>query len=446
MHRPAVDRSPLGPAGPSTALLTDRYELTMLDAALRSGVAARRAVFEVFTRAIPAGRRFGVFAGLGPLLDAVERFRFGPPELDWLAAEGIVSADTLGWLAGHSFAGSIDAYSEGEPYSAGSPVLTVEGSFGEAVLLETLVLSVLNHDSAVASAAALIVEAAGGRPVIEMGSRRTDPAAAVAAARAAYICGFASTSNLEAGRRYGIPTAGTVAHAFVLAHPSEREAFRAQVASLGPGTTLLVDTFDPAGGIANAVAAAGDGLDAVRIDSGDLVAETWRARRLLDDLGAAATRIVVTGDLDTHALAALADAPADSYGVGTNLVTGLGHPTAGFVYKLVAVGDDHGDLRPVAKQSPGKSDVGGRKWAWRIREPGWADLVATDVKPPPGPNRALQSRVVEDGRVVRRAAVHEARELHRAAVGEIPPGEHLVAYLRGGPDRPGRGATVTPSP
>ncbi len=417
----------------------------MLDAALRSGVADHPAVFEVFARRLPEGRLFGVFAGLGRLLDAIDQFEFGAAETDWLGQRGIVSPATRDWLRGRRFTGDIDAYAEGELYTANSPVLTVAGTFGDAVLLETLALSILNHDSAIAAAAALIVGAAAGRPVIEMGSRRTDPGAAVAASRAAYLAGFASTSNLEAGRRYGIPTAGTAAHAFTLVYGSERDAFSAQIASLGVGTTLLIDTYDPDQGIRNAVAVAGPGLGAVRIDSGDLVSEAWRARRLLDELGANRTEVVITGDLDDRTLVALADAPADGYGVGTNVVTGLGHPTAGFVYKLVAVGDGPGaPLRPVAKRSPGKATVGGRKWAWRVHEarppdvfdgppprydrPVWADLLATDGRPPPEVHRVLQHRVVEGGRVVARVALAEARQFHRRARAELPQGEPLISY------------------
>ncbi len=316
----AADR----PEGPSTALFTDRYELTMLDAALRAGVADHPATFEVFARRLPEGRLHGTFAGLGRLLEAIERYTFGPDELAWLADDGVVSDETLDWLDGRRFSGTVDAYREGEHYTANSPVLTVAGAFGEAVLLETLVLSVVNHDSAVAAAADLLVRAAAGRPIIEMGSRRTDPTAAVAAARAAYLAGFASTSNLEAGRRYGIPTAGTAAHAFTLLFDEEKDAFVAQVTSLGASTTLLVDTYDPELGIRNAVAVAGAGLGAVRIDSGDLVSEAGRARELLDELGASRTGVIVTGDLDYHTLVALRDAPVDGYGVGTNVVTGLG--------------------------------------------------------------------------------------------------------------------------
>ncbi|MDT3438839.1 MULTISPECIES: nicotinate phosphoribosyltransferase [unclassified Pseudofrankia] len=361
----------------STALLTDHYELTMLRAALKSGAAGRRATFEVFARSLPAGRRYGVVAGTGRLLEALADFRFGPDELSLLTGTGVVDAETADWLAGYRFSGEIHGFAEGEPYLPGTPVLVVEGMFAECVLLETLTLSVLNHDSAIAAAGARMVQAAGGRPLIEMGSRRTHEEAAVAAARAAYLVGFDATSNLEAARRWGVPTSGTAAHAFTLIHATERDAFAAQVATLGAGTTLLVDTYDTREGIAAAVAVAGPGLGAIRIDSGDLAAGVRAARAQLDALGATGTRVIVTGDLDEHGIARLAGVPAAGYGVGTNLVTGAGAPTAGFVYKLVEV-----DGRPVAKTSVGKATRGGRKEVLRRHD---ADGVAVvDLVVPAG--------------------------------------------------------------
>ena len=213
----------------SSALLTDRYELTMLESALASGLADHRAVFEVFARRLPPGRRFGVVAGQGRLAVLLPDLVYGADEL---AALDFLAPPARRWLADRRPSLEVSAYAEGETYTAGSPVLTVAGCFGEGLLLETLVLSVLNHDTAVASAAARMVLAAGGRPLLEMGGRRTHEQAAVAAARAAYVAGFAMTSNLEAGRRHGVPTAGTSAHAFTLAHEDELSAFRAQVASL----------------------------------------------------------------------------------------------------------------------------------------------------------------------------------------------------------------------
>jgi nicotinate phosphoribosyltransferase len=348
----------------SSGLLTDRYELTMLDAALRDGSAARPCTFEVFARRLPEGRRYGVVAGTGRLLDAITRFGFTADEIDWLVATGVVSESAGRYLADYRFRGDVSGYREGELFFPYSPLLTVTGSFGEAVVLETLVLSILNHDAAVAAAAARMVTAAHGRPIIEMGSRRTHERAAVVAARAAYLAGFASTSNLAAQREFGVPTAGTAAHAFTLLHDDEAAAFRAQIASLGADTTLLVDTYDITRGIATAVEVAGPALGAVRIDSGDLGVLAHQARIQLDGLGATNTRIVVSGDLDEYAIAALAAAPVDAYGAGTAVVTGSGAPTAGLVYKLVEV-----DGRPVAKRSEHKQTQGGRKSGWRRYKP-----------------------------------------------------------------------------
>ncbi|MCW2667700.1 MAG: nicotinate phosphoribosyltransferase [Frankiales bacterium] len=396
----------------SVALLTDRYELTMLDALLHDQpdgppLAERRAVFEVFTRRLPPGRRFGIVAGQGRLATALPALRFGDDDLT--ALDGVVSARALSWLAGRSLSLEISAYAEGEVFVAGSPVLTVQGRLGEGLLLETLALSVLNADSAIASAAARMVLAAQGRPLLEMGGRRTHEQAAVSAARAAYVAGFAATSNLEAGRRHGVPTVGTSAHAFTLAHGDEPAAFRAQVAALGQGTTLLVDTYDTEQGIRHAVEAAGTGLGAVRLDSGDPAEEARRARALLDGLGATRTRIVTTGDLDEHRIAELSAAPVDVYGVGTSLVTGSGAPTCGFVYKLVAVEDPDGRLRPVAKRSAGKATVGGRKWAYRTRDGRELLLRSADAAAPEGA-RPLQ-QPLPDGDAVEQARAHCASVL-----------------------------------
>ena len=350
-----------------TGLLTDRYELTMLDSWVRDGSAgAHSAVFEVFARRLPEGRRYGVLAGLGRLLPLIEAFTFDADEVAWLEEQGVVGEQGAAYLRDFRFRGDIDAYPEGDLYFPGSPVLTVRGTLGEGIVLETLVLSVLNHDTAIASAAARMVTAAAGRPIIEMGGRRTHEQAAIATARAAYLAGFASTSNLAAGRRYGIPTVGTAAHAFTLAHESEEAAFRSQVEAQGAGTTLLVDTYDIAEGIRTAVRVAGPALGAVRIDSGDLAEEAVKARALLDELGATSTRVVATSDLDEFVITALADAPIDGYGVGTRVATGSGHPTASMVYKLVAVSDSvDGPLRPVSKKSKDKVSLGGHKTAWR---------------------------------------------------------------------------------
>ena len=319
-----MTRSPADARGPSTALLTDHYELTMVQAALRAGTAGRRSVFELFPRRLPEGRRYGVVAGVGRALDAIEAFRFTDEDLAVL--EDVVDEATREWLASYRFSGDVWGYAEGEAYFPYSPLLVVEGGFAEAVLLETVLLSIYNHDSAIASAASRMTWAAGDRPCIEMGSRRTHEEAAVAAARAAYVAGFATTSNLAARHRYGVPTAGTAAHSFVLLHDTEADAFRAQVDALGVGTTLLVDTYDVAEAVRAGVGIAGPDLGAVRLDSGDLGVLAHEVRAQLDALGATGTRILVTSDLDEHAIASLASAPVDGYGVGTQLVTGIGPP------------------------------------------------------------------------------------------------------------------------
>ncbi|BDI23376.1 nicotinate phosphoribosyltransferase [Herbiconiux sp. L3-i23] len=416
----------------STALLTDRYELTMLDAALHAGTHERESVFEVFGRSLPGSRRYGVFAGVGRLLEAIEQFRFGDAELGWLSENAVVSPEALDYLADYRFGGDIRGYREGELYFPGSPLLVVQGSFAEAVLLETLVLSVLNYDSAVATAAARMVSAAGTRPLAEMGSRRTGEWSAVAAARAAWIAGFAATSNLEAGRRWSVPTMGTAAHAFTLLHDDEEQAFRAQVDRLGPGTTLLVDTFDVPTAVRRAVEVAGTGLGAVRIDSGDLPIVVAETRELLDSLGATNTRITVTNDLDEYGIAILSASPVDSYGVGTSVVTGSGHPAAGMVYKLVAHRDDTGAWVNVAKKSTSKASVAGSKHAFRRLEgdTATAELIRIDRADAREQADAadgervlhvpLVSRGIADPRWLGAAGTAAAREHHAAVVRELP--------------------------
>lgn len=406
-------------AGVSTALLTDRYELTMVAAAVADGTADRTCVFEVFARRLPDGRRYGVVAGTGRLLESISRFRFGDEELAALA--DIVDRSTLDWLADYRFSGEVDGYPEGELYFPGSPILTVRGTFADAVVLETLALSILNHDSAIASAAARMVTAAAGRPLIEMGSRRTHEAAAVAAARAAYLAGFSATSNLESERRHGIPTAGTAAHAWILLHDDELGAFASQVKSLGADTTLLVDTYDIRHGIELAVEAAGTGLGAIRIDSGDLGEMARQAREQLDALGATNTKIVLSGDLDEYAIAALRAEPVDTYGVGTSVVTGSGAPTAGMVYKLVEV-----DGRPVAKRSAAKESRGGAKSAVRRFKPtGTAveEVVHAAGSPPEiGPHdRVLPVPMIRGGEQLDGLeTLEQSRERLRAALVAVP--------------------------
>jgi nicotinate phosphoribosyltransferase len=426
LSRTPLSRTPLT----STALLTDHYELTMLQAALHSGAARRRCVFEVFARRLPDGRRYGVVAGTARLVEAVRAFRFGGPEIERLRVAHVVDSRTLAFLSEYRFKGNIWGYAEGECFFPGSPLLVVEGTFAESVVLETVLLSILNHDAAIASAASRMTNAAGDRPCIEMGSRRTHEWAAVAAARAAYIGGFATTSNLEAGRTYGVPTAGTSAHSFTLLHDDERAAFEAQVASFGRGTTLLVDTYDVTAAVNLAVEIAGVGLGAIRLDSGDLLAQARQVRAQLDALGATKTRIIVTSDLDEHSIAALAAAPVDAYGVGTALVTGSGAPTAGLVYKLVAREDARGHLVGVAKRSKDKLSVGGRKWAMRrLNALGVAEAEVIGIGEIPagdGNDRLLLVDLMRGGEIIAdqpldgALALESARARHDQSRAELP--------------------------
>ncbi|SLK07966.1 nicotinate phosphoribosyltransferase [Arthrobacter sp. P2b] len=414
---------------PRTSFYTDHYELTMLQASLHSGAAHRKSVFEAFARRLPDGRRYGIVAGTGRLLEGIANFRFGEAELEFLERTNVVNRQTLEYLASYRFSGDIWGYAEGEAYFPNSPILIVEATFAEACMLETYLLSVLNHDSAIASAASRMVSAAHGRPCIEMGSRRTHEEAAASAARAAVIAGFDSTSNLEAGIRYGIKTVGTAAHSFTLLHDTERDAFEAQLAALGEGTSLLVDTYDVETAVRTAVDLAGSRLGAVRLDSGDLVDQAQWVRRLLDDLGNENTKIVVTSDLDEYAIAALQSAPVDSYGVGTSLVTGSGAPTASMVYKLVSRTDDDGDFVSVAKAAKNKASVGGRKYALRkLDERGiaTAEIVGVGRRPEDdGNDRSLLQQFMKNGELLPGWTGHEgvlrARRRHADSMAELPP-------------------------
>nr|WP_306233720.1 nicotinate phosphoribosyltransferase [Agrococcus sp. REN33] len=429
-----------------TALMTDRYELTMIDAAMRAGTAFRPSVFEAFARRLPGARRYGVVAGTGRFLERVAEFRFGDDELRFLRENHVVSPELLDWLADYRFSGDIRGYAEGELYFPGSPILVIEGTFAEAVVLETVALSVLNYDSAVANAATRMTRAAKGRPVAEMGSRRANEEAAVAAARAAYIAGFSATSNLAAGARWGIPTMGTAAHSFTLLHDTEAEAFQAQIDVLGVDTTLLVDTYDIEQGIRTAIEVAGTSLGGIRLDSGDLVEVAADARRLLDSLGATDTRITVTSDLDEYAIAGLQASPVDAYGVGTSVVTGSGAPAAGMVYKLVSRQGDDGEWVGVGKKSEDKASKPGEKSAVRTLDAGGVaveeTVLVTDdplvVEAAAQTGRPLQVPLVVAGEIQQQwlghSGVELARQRHDASVAELPSEAHRLA--RGEPVLP----------
>lgn len=420
-----------------TALQTDHYELTMLASALRDGTAHKPAVFELFARKLPEGRRYGVVGGTRRAIQAIQNFRFSPEQLHFLEHFAQLDETTLEYLANYRFQGTVTGYPEGEIFYPGSPLLTVEGTFGECVILETVVLSIFNHDVAVMSAASRMVNAATQHmgtadestlPIIEMGSRRTHESAAPAAARAAYIAGFEATSNLAAGYLYGVPTTGTSAHAFTLAHTTEENAFQQQVATLGTNTTLLVDTYNIAEGIDNAIAIGGADLGGIRIDSGDLYEETIKARAQLDAAGNTETKIILSSDIDEYVIAELLERniPVDGIGAGTKVVMGSGHPTAGIVYKLVAI--DHGDgYVPVSKTASGKISVGGKKHGYRDDAKSVEYVVAENATPPAGV-RKITETFIQDGTIVAAPAeahsaagiplrdIEEPRARHRAAL------------------------------
>lgn len=411
-----------------TSGLTDFYELTMLQSALVDGTAHKPAVFELFARKLPEGRRYGVVAGTERAIKAVEDFRFSDEHIEWLSAHTELTGDTLDYLRDFSFSGRVSGLCEGDLYFPYDPVLTVEGTFGECVLLETVLLSIFNHDSAVASAAARMVQAADGVPLIEMGSRRTNEMAAPAAARAAYLTGFTATSNISASMNYGVPITGTSAHAFTLAHDDEKNAFFNQTESLGESTTLLVDTYDIPSGIQNAVDAAGEALGGIRIDSGDLCEETVKAREQLDALGNTETKIVLSSDIDEFTIQNLKDnaAPVDSIGAGTKVVTGSGHPTAGMVYKLVEV-----DGRHVSKNSEDKISVGGAKKVYRDSAHTGTDYIVFDgfdVRNDPNllDSAVLTRNFITGGEIVFNPTLEESRELHASVMKELSPSDRSV--------------------
>ena len=403
------------------------YELTMIKAALHAGTAFRRCTFELFPRRLPPGRSYGVVCGTGRALEALQKFKFGPEEIAFLRERGIADDLLADWLANYRFTGNIRGYGEGELFFSGSPVLVLEGSFAEVVILETLMLSIFNYDSAVASAASRMTLAAEGRPIIEMGGRRTNEWAAVAAARAAWIAGFGSSSDLEAGRSWGIPVSGTAAHAFTMLFDSEEEAFQAQLASQGHDTTLLVDTYDVDEAIKLGVQLTDGKLGAIRLDSGDLRTEVVRVRKLLDSLGARQTRIIVTNDLDEYQIAALRGAPVDGFGVGTSVVTGSGHPTCGMVYKIVSRADSDDPAapqHPVMKKSQNKGTIGGRKTVMRQldeNDRASAEIIGIDITPRADYNDRMVLRdLVIDGEIVGAEPLKAARERHERARAELP--------------------------
>ena len=411
----------------STSFKTDFYELTMVQAAFKSGAAIKKATFELFARKLPAGRKYGVVIGTYRAIEAIQNFHFNKEQIAYLKEHTILDSAFLEWLENYKFSGTVTGYEEGDVCFPNSPILTVEGTFAEAVLLETVLLSIFNYDSAVGAAASRMVEASEGLfPLIEMGSRRTHEDGAVSASRAAYICGFTASSNIEAGMRYGIPITGTAAHAFTLAHANETEAFTAQINTLGVNTTLLVDTYDIENGIKTAIKVAGKNLGAIRIDSGDLHDEPNNARKLLDSLGAVNTKIVVSSDIDEYSIAELVErgTPINGVGAGTRVVTGSGHPTCGMVYKLVEIEDENGEMRSLAKKSASKKSVGGLKTVYREYDKdglmvGEYFTVRKELDET-NAFKKVQKDFIVDGIVQKMLTIDEIREFHKKTMLTLP--------------------------
>ncbi len=406
----------------ASALFTDLYELTMLRA-YRAERMTGVAVFELFFRTLPDRRAFAIAAGLEDVLAYLESFRFRPDELAWLEQDGRFSAEWVAWLAGLRFTGDVYAVAEGSLVFPNEPLVQVVAPIAEAQVVETFVLNQVHLQTVLAGKAARVVLAAGGRDVVEFGSRRahgTD--AALKAARCAYLVGATGTSNVEAARRYGIPAVGTMAHSYIQAHESERAAFDAFAREF-PGTTLLVDTYDTLAGVDRAIALVRRGEDgreigAIRLDSGDLLALSRAARARLDESELRHVKIVASGGLDEDRVAALvrAGAPIDSFGVGTDMVLSGDAPTLDFAYKLVEY-----DGRPAAKYSPKKVLLPGRKQVFR-RYAGRCAKADTIGLADEALDGSPQLELVMK-RGARRANVtlSEARARAAAALGTLPP-------------------------
>lgn len=384
---------------PTSGLFTDLYELVMAQLYGEHDM-TRPAVFELTARSLPHGWGFLLAAGLGKTLERIESLRFSEDDLAYLASLPQFDAPFLERLRSFRFTGQIWAPPEGTVIFPHEPLLQVIAPLPQAQLLETLAINQIGAATLVASKAARTVLAAAGAPLLEFGGRRAHGIdAALTAARSAYVAGFAATSSVEAGRRFGIPVVGTMAHSYVLASPDERSAFRA-FAERYPDATLLVDTYDTAQGVQHTIDVAnelGPGrIGAIRLDSGDLAEEAARTRAMLDDAGLGEVRIIASGGLDEHRIAALvaAGAPIDAFAAGTAVVVSDGAPSLDAVYKLVEY-----DGQPRAKRSPGKPSLPSRKQVYRREADGRIaeDVIQPFDAPAPAGWRPLLQPVMTDG-------------------------------------------------
>jgi nicotinate phosphoribosyltransferase len=414
-----------------SALLTDLYELTMSAAYFEDHFEAT-ASFEVFIRALPPQRSYLIAAGLQQALDFLEDVRFEPEDVEYVRRHPVfshISGDFFKRLEDFRFTGEVWAMPEGTPIFAEEPFLRVTAPIIEAQIVETFLLSSLTFQTMIASKAARVVEAADGRGVVEFGSRRAHgPEAGVLAARAAFIAGCSGTSNVEAGRRFGIPTFGTQAHSFVMAHRDEEESFRNFQRLFPEHGVLLVDTYDSLAAI-DKIIGAGLRPPAIRLDSGDFVELSREARRRLDQAGLTETRIFVSGDLDEFVIADLLaqGAKIDSFGVGTALATSKDAPTLSGVYKLVDVDFGEGPLGR-AKLSNEKSTYPCRKQVFRKVGPDGSyagDIVARENDSHPNCEPLLTCVMREGKRTAAHPGVNEIQLNARTALSRLP-----AAYRR----------------
>jgi nicotinate phosphoribosyltransferase len=408
-----------------SALSTDLYELTMVGGYFAAGLSGQ-ATFDLFVRQLPPTRNYLIAGGLEQALDFLESLRFTAEEIQFLrtvpALATLPSAFFDEYLPQFRFTGDVWAIAEGTPVFADEPIMRVTAPLPEAQLVETALIAETMFPTSVASRAARVVTAAAGRPVMEFGARRAHGIdAGIRAARAAYIAGFSSTSIVEAGKRFGIPLSGTMAHSWVMAFADEATAFRTYADVFGDAV-LLLDTYDS---VAAARMVAGSGLKpkSVRIDSGNLVETSREVRRIFDEHGLVETTIVASGDLDETRIAEIvaAGAPIDGFGVGTAVSTSSDAPALSGVYKLAEIERD-GRAVPVLKKSPGKRTYPGCKQVWRVMRGGIAveDVLGLeDTKPPAGAEPLLRE-VMKRGVRVSRPSLNAIRERCRQQLATLP--------------------------
>lgn len=405
------------------ALLTDLYELSMLQAYFDEGMHAP-AVFELFVRELPPQRRFLLLAGIEQALDYLERLRFTAPELAWLRGTGRFRPSFVDWLQGFRFAGNVKAMHEGSLFFGNEPVLQVEAPIGQAQFVESRLINLIHFASLVASKAARCVLAAQGRQLIDFGLRRAHGSeAALLAARASYLAGFDGTATVLAAQRFGVPVFGTMAHSYIEAHDTEAEAFARFSASHTGSLTLLIDTYDTEAAAHRVVALAGAmrergaPIASVRLDSGDLAELSRRVRSIFDANGLPEVKIFASGNIDEARIAALLrdGAPIDGFGIGTHLTTSADAPFLDAVYKIASYAGT-----PRRKLSSGKATWPGIKQVYRCRDAQGRmlhDHVALADETPPAAGAALLLPVMRDGR--RLARPQGLADLRRRANAEL---------------------------